>query len=74
MQAQVCSISLSDFLTSHIIQLSSFRKSCSLKHQDDLCKSNHKGFPGGTGAKNPPANEELQEMWAQSPGQQDLLG
>ena len=31
------------------------------------------GFPGSSVVKNPPANAEMQEMWARSLGQEDPL-
>ena len=33
----------------------------------------HEGFPSGTVVKNLPANQESQEMWVQSLGQEDPL-
>ena len=31
------------------------------------------GFPSGSAVKNPPEEQELQETWVQSLGQEDLL-
>ena len=31
------------------------------------------GFPGGSGVKNLPAVQELQETWVRSPGREDPL-
>ena len=32
-----------------------------------------KAFPGGSAVKNPPAMQEIQEIWVQSLGQEDPL-
>ena len=31
------------------------------------------GFPGGSVVKNPPAMQEMQEIWVQPPGGEDAL-
>ena len=36
-------------------------------------KGSFQGFPGGSAVKNPPAVQEMQEMWVRSLGQEDPL-
>ena len=39
-----------------------------------MTRSSHfPGFPGGSGAENPPAMQETREMWVQSLDQEDPL-